>query len=106
MKLVEDQLLQLVGGFALFCVDAGLREQGLGVDTGLLQQQPEAVVLGGQRFLDLRLRERIRDRRLGEGVGNDLQRARAYHISQFGNHLLHLQRLAEETAVGRLIRIG
>src|SRR5688572_615349 len=43
MQLVEDELLQLVCGFPLLGVDAGLREQGLGVDDGLLQQQPKAA---------------------------------------------------------------
>ena len=37
MQFFEDELLQLVGGFPLLGVDAGLREQGLGVDAGLLE---------------------------------------------------------------------
>ena len=38
MHFFENELLQLVRGFTLLGVDAGLREQGLGVDAGLLQQ--------------------------------------------------------------------
>jgi hypothetical protein len=44
MQFTKDQLLQLVGGFALLGVNAGLEKQGLGIDAGLLQQQPEAIV--------------------------------------------------------------
>ena len=51
MQFIENELLQLVRGLALLGVDAGLREQGLGVDDGLFQQQPKAVVLGGQELL-------------------------------------------------------
>jgi hypothetical protein len=38
MQFIENKLLQLVRGVALLGVDAGLREQGLGVDAGLFQQ--------------------------------------------------------------------
>ena len=51
MQLFKNELLQFVGGFALLGVDAGLREQHLGIDTGLLEQQAKAVILGGQEFL-------------------------------------------------------
>jgi hypothetical protein len=42
----ENELLQLVRGFTLLGVDAGLREQGFGVDASLFQQQPKAVIFG------------------------------------------------------------
>jgi hypothetical protein len=45
MQLTENELLQLVGSLALLGVNAGLREQGFGVDAGLLQQQAKTVVL-------------------------------------------------------------
>ena len=54
VQLFENKLLQLVGGFALLGVDARLRKQYLGVDAGLLQQQAEAVVFRGQKFLRCR----------------------------------------------------
>ena len=48
MQFAQDQLLQLVGGLALLGVDAGLRQQCLGVDAGLFEQHPKAVVLRRQ----------------------------------------------------------
>ena len=51
MKLFEDQFLQLVGGFALLGVDAGLLKQRLGAELGLCQQQPEADVFRRQNLL-------------------------------------------------------
>ena len=51
MQLFENELLQFVGSFPLLGVDAGLREQHFGVDTGLLQQKAKAVIFRGQEFL-------------------------------------------------------
>jgi len=48
MQFPKDELLQLVGGLTLPCVDPGLQKQGFGVDAGLFQQQAEAVVLRQQ----------------------------------------------------------
>ena len=38
MQLFENKPLQLVRRLPLLCIDAGLHEQHLGVDAGLLQQ--------------------------------------------------------------------
>ena len=51
MQFFQDKLLQFVGSFALLGVDARLRQQHLGIDTGLLEQQTKAVVFRGQEFL-------------------------------------------------------
>ena len=51
VKFFQDQLLQLVGGFALLGVDAGLRQQRLGAELGLRQQQPQADIFGCQDLL-------------------------------------------------------
>jgi hypothetical protein len=37
---------------------------------------------------------------------HDLERARAHHLLQLSDHLLHLQRLAKEAAIGRPFLIG
>ena len=119
MQFAEDQLLQLVGGLALLGVDAGLRQQHLGVDAGLFEQHPKAVVLRRQHGLVRRERRldrrglvnwccRVNDllRRRRDRAWNDLQRAITHHGLQFGDHLLHPQRLAEEAAVDRPFRLG
>ncbi len=51
MQLFKNKLLQFISGFALLCVDSGLRKQHLGVDTGLLEQQTKTVIFRGQKFL-------------------------------------------------------
>ena len=38
MHFFKNELLELVGGFTLLGVDAGLGEQRLGIDVGLFQQ--------------------------------------------------------------------
>ena len=48
MHLFENELLQLVGSLTLLGIDAGLGEQRLGIDVGLFQQNPKAVILGRQ----------------------------------------------------------
>jgi hypothetical protein len=52
MQLGVDQMLQLVRGLAFFGIDACLDEQGLGVDSRLLQRQPERVILRGEGVLE------------------------------------------------------
>jgi hypothetical protein len=44
MQFFENEFLKLVRGFALLSFDAGLREKGLGVDDGLFQQKPNALI--------------------------------------------------------------
>ena len=46
MQLFDNQLLQLVGGLALFGVDTGLRQQRLGIDARLLEQHAQADIFG------------------------------------------------------------
>ena len=108
MHLFKNELLQLVGSLTLLGVDAGLGEQRLGIDVGLLQQKPKAVILGRQDRLRggaRRTGERFDHKRYGR-VRKNLQRTGADHLAQLGDHLLHFQRLAEEAAVRRLVGIG
>ena len=51
MQFFQDKLLQFVRRFAFLGVDARLGEQNLGVDPGLLEQQPKAVIFRGQKLL-------------------------------------------------------
>jgi hypothetical protein len=51
MQFFEDELLQLVGGFPLFGIDAGLLEQRLGAQLRLRQLQPETDVFCRQKLL-------------------------------------------------------
>ena len=114
MQFFENELLQLVRGFTLLGVDTGLREQGLGVDAGLFQQQPKAVILGRQDFLrggagSVLAGFVLASASAASGMassGTIFSAPAAHHILQFGDHLLHLQRLAEEAAVRWLVRIG
>jgi transposase len=51
VKLLQDQLLQLVGCLALAGIDAGLSEQTPGIDFGLRQQQSKADILRLQKVV-------------------------------------------------------
>src|SRR5439155_20355316 len=96
VQFFENELLQLVRGFTLLGVDAGLREQGLGVDAGLFQQEPKAVILGRQDLLRGGAKQRARALRSGARfhrerygrVRKELQWARADNRLQFGDYLL------------------
>jgi hypothetical protein len=51
VKLLQDQLLELVGRLALAGVNASLREQTLGIDFGLREKKPKADILRLQKFV-------------------------------------------------------
>ena len=109
MHLFENELLQLVGGLTLLGVDAGLGEQRLGIDDGLLQQQPKAVILGRQDRLRggaRRSRRALRPQAVWRPSGTTFSVPVPTISLQLGDHLLHFQRLAEEAAVRRLVGIG
>src|SRR5450631_2082548 len=61
VKLLQDQLLELVGRLALAGVNASQREQTLGIDFGLREKKPKADILrsrnscGGAPLCDGRL---------------------------------------------------
>ena len=114
MQFLQNELLQFVGSFAFLGVDAGLRKQNLGVDTGLFEAAGE-----GCRFrrsgipgtltpalpagwLCARFRmQRLYDQ-LGDIARYDFQCALTDHVLHFRDHLLHLERLSKEAAVGGL----
>ena len=50
VQFFQDQFLQLVGRLALFGINAGLGQQDLGIDIGLLEKEPKAVVFRRQEF--------------------------------------------------------
>ena len=126
MKLFQDQLLQLVGCFALPGVDAGLSEQRLSVDFRLCQQKSQADIFCSQQFL--------RKRQVSDQIGwspVDFEHTLRYHYmfasahifwtkmplpalkSGMADHILHLgdhfagfKRLSEKAAVGRNVAAG
>ena len=108
MQLFQDQLLQFVGGFTLFCVDARLGEKRLGIDAGLLEQEAKAVILRGQMFLG-RGAVVLPFGSTGElfaggatlSTGIILQRSLPNHVLQLRDHLRHFQWLAMEAASAR-----
>ena len=106
-----NEFLKFVSRFALFRFDSRLHQQDFGVDARLFQRKTKAVILGRQgvptylfRLMQANLFgcQRVRH----HDVWNNLQRSVADHGLQFGDHELHLERLAEKAALSRLICIG
>src|SRR5450631_3595925 len=54
VKLLQDQLLELVGRLALAGVDASLSEQTMGIDFGLREKKPKADILRLEKFVGRR----------------------------------------------------
>src|SRR5215212_10059116 len=124
MQLAVNEFLKFVCRFTLFGLNARLDQQVVCIDAGLLQSEAKAVVLshesmlgGAHKVVRLRLRKQITEASIlsGQGVapaerravqnrdGEDLQRSYPDHVLQLGDHLLDLKRLAEISALSRLI---
>jgi hypothetical protein len=82
VKLLQDQLLELVGRLALAGVDASLSEQTLGIDFGLLEKKPKADILRLQKVV----RRRPATRRVLVLVTVTFEHHRLYHHKSGAAH--------------------